>query len=156
VATGCKDGPAGASAHAQAEPVGLGPTTVVRLEGALAHEVLRYCTAVLLCAEKWLWVRGGAGPLLDGVVRDDDQPQSEARATPNTAQRWRDTRAGENGRQYNSQARYGSQWARVKLVPYAGCLAVTGKKKPMLPLASWPCQDDTPSHTFFLSLSGPL
>jgi hypothetical protein len=26
--------------------MGLGPTTVVRLEGALAHEVLRYCTAM--------------------------------------------------------------------------------------------------------------
>jgi len=26
--------------------VGLGPSTVVRLEGALAHEVLRYCTAI--------------------------------------------------------------------------------------------------------------
>jgi hypothetical protein len=26
--------------------MGLGPPTVVRLEGALAHEVLRYCTAI--------------------------------------------------------------------------------------------------------------
>jgi hypothetical protein len=26
--------------------VGLGPSTVVRLEGALTHEVLRYCTAI--------------------------------------------------------------------------------------------------------------
>src|SRR5450759_3178603 len=45
-ATSSKDGAAGASAHAQAEAVGLGPSTVVRLEGALAHEILRYCTAI--------------------------------------------------------------------------------------------------------------
>ena len=36
-----EDGTAGAGAHAQAEAVRLGAATVVRLEGALAHEVLR-------------------------------------------------------------------------------------------------------------------
>src|ERR671927_890231 len=34
------DRPARAGAHPQPEAVGLGPTTVVRLERALAHEVL--------------------------------------------------------------------------------------------------------------------
>src|SRR4051812_11384088 len=34
------DRPAGAGAHPQPEAVRLGPTAVVRLEGALAHEVL--------------------------------------------------------------------------------------------------------------------
>src|SRR5919107_4041501 len=34
------DRPARAGAHAQPEAVGLGPAAVVRLEGALAHEVL--------------------------------------------------------------------------------------------------------------------
>src|SRR5918998_4515486 len=37
-ATAGDDRPAGAGAHAQPEAVGLGPATVVRLEGALAHE----------------------------------------------------------------------------------------------------------------------
>ena len=36
-ATGSKDGATGTGAHAQPEPVGLRPATVVRLEGALAH-----------------------------------------------------------------------------------------------------------------------
>ncbi len=39
--TGSDDGAAGARAHAQAETVRLGAAAVVRLEGALAHEVLR-------------------------------------------------------------------------------------------------------------------
>src|SRR3712207_9390399 len=38
--TGRQDGPAGAGTHPQPETVGLGPAAVVRLERALAHEVL--------------------------------------------------------------------------------------------------------------------
>jgi len=63
--------------------VGLGPTTVVRLEGALAHEVLRYCTAI----------RGSVLRVVRGTRWDEstdstgwtesswgvDRPQSEAR-----------------------------------------------------------------------------
>ena len=64
-----QDGAAGASAHAQAEAMGLGPTTVVRLERALAHEVLRYCTAIRRSARKVLRVQGGTGPLFGGVER---------------------------------------------------------------------------------------
>jgi len=41
VTAGGEDGASGPSAHAQAEAMGLGPATVVRLEGALAHEGLR-------------------------------------------------------------------------------------------------------------------
>jgi hypothetical protein len=40
-AAGGKDGAAGTRAHTKAEAVRLGAATVVRLEGALAHEVLR-------------------------------------------------------------------------------------------------------------------
>jgi len=43
-ATAGKDGAAGAGTHAEPEAVGLGPTTVVRLERALAHEVLPLTT----------------------------------------------------------------------------------------------------------------
>jgi hypothetical protein len=64
-----QDGATGASAHAQAEAMGLGPTTVVRLERALAHEVLRYCTATRRSARKMLRVQGGTGPLFGGVER---------------------------------------------------------------------------------------
>ena len=46
MATSSQDGAAGAGTHAQTEAVGLGPPTVVRLESTLAHEVLRYCTAI--------------------------------------------------------------------------------------------------------------
>ena len=52
MATGSKDGAAGARAHPQAEAMSFGPATVVRLEGALAHEVLRYCTAIRRSALK--------------------------------------------------------------------------------------------------------
>src|ERR671928_1626286 len=38
--TGRQDGAAGAGTHTQPEAVGLGPAAVVRLERALAHEVL--------------------------------------------------------------------------------------------------------------------
>jgi len=56
MATRCQDGAAGAGAHAQAEPMGLGATTVVRLEGALAHEV-----SPLLHSRTWVCAEGGAG-----------------------------------------------------------------------------------------------
>jgi hypothetical protein len=74
-----QDGAAGAGAHAQAEAVGLGPTTVVRLEGALTHKVLRYCTAIRRSALKVVRGQGGTGPLFDEMVREVDRPQSEAR-----------------------------------------------------------------------------
>jgi len=73
--------------------VGLGPSTVVRLEGALAHEVLRYCTAIRgICAE------GGAGYWVGrGLL-------------------YQQTRACENSPPTGLLQRYGSQWATVKLV----------------------------------------
>lgn len=40
-AAACEDRTSGAGRHPQTEAVGLGPPTVVRLEGALAHDVLR-------------------------------------------------------------------------------------------------------------------
>jgi hypothetical protein len=49
---GGQDGAAGAGTHPQAEAMSLGPATVVRLESALAHEVLRYCTAIRRSALK--------------------------------------------------------------------------------------------------------
>ncbi len=62
MATRGQDGATGAGAHAEAEAMGLGPPTVVRLEGALAHEVLRYCTAIRRSALKVVRVQGGTGP----------------------------------------------------------------------------------------------
>lgn len=56
MATSGQDGASGAGAHAQAEAVGLGPTTVVRLEGALAQEALR-----LLHSHTGICAEGGAG-----------------------------------------------------------------------------------------------
>src|SRR6476469_9195335 len=55
--TAGEDRPARAGAHPQPEPVGLGPTTVVRLERALAHEVLP------------LHDIGGAPPPVGGCAR---------------------------------------------------------------------------------------
>ena len=55
-AAGGQDGAAGAGAHAQAEAVRLGAATVVRLEGALAHEIL-----LRLGARISVWLPGGAG-----------------------------------------------------------------------------------------------
>lgn len=64
-AAGRQDGATRTGAHAQAEAVGLGPTTVVRLESTLAHEDLRY------------W--SGPGGLLSAWA--PVRPQSEARAS---------------------------------------------------------------------------
>src|SRR5829696_4547124 len=54
-----EDRPARAGPHPQPEAVGLGPATVVRLERALAHEVLP------------LHDIGGAYPSVDGDARGD-------------------------------------------------------------------------------------
>jgi hypothetical protein len=51
--------------------MGLGAATVVRLEGALAHEVLRYCTAMRRSALKVVRGKNGAGPLFDESERVD-------------------------------------------------------------------------------------
>ena len=73
-----QDGATSAGAHAQAEAMGLRPTTVVGLKGALAHEILRYCTAIRRSA-----LKGGAGTGWDrSALRwmgstGDDRPQSE-------------------------------------------------------------------------------
>jgi hypothetical protein len=56
VATSSQNGAPGAGAHAQAEAVGLGPTAVVRLERALAHEV-----SPLLHSHPWICAEGDAG-----------------------------------------------------------------------------------------------
>jgi hypothetical protein len=113
VATGGKDGTAGAGAHPQAEAMGLGPATVVRLEGALAHEVLRYCTAIrAVCAE------GGAGQRMRQVRCSTSRSESmigrnrRPAATNNSV---RVPRAGENGRQHRPRSRYGSGYGTVKL-----------------------------------------
>ena len=74
-----QDGATGAGTHPQAEAMGLGPATVVRLEGALGHEVLRYCTAMRRSALKVVRGKNGAGPLFDESERVDDRPQSKAR-----------------------------------------------------------------------------
>src|SRR3978361_16792 len=58
--TGRDDRPAGAGAHAQPEAVGLGPATVVRLERALAHEVLPLTTSVR-CVRRRRGTRGVTG-----------------------------------------------------------------------------------------------
>jgi len=82
VATSGQDGTARAGAHAKAEAMGLGPTTVVRLEGALAHEfsvtaqpsggsvlkVVRYTVGRVRCSMR----------ALDPIVRGEDRPQSES------------------------------------------------------------------------------
>src|SRR5215203_1941443 len=57
--TGGDDGPSGARAHTQPEAVRLGPTAVVRLERALAHELLP------------LHDIGGAPPPAGGHARGD-------------------------------------------------------------------------------------
>jgi hypothetical protein len=113
VATGGKDGTAGASAHPQAEAMGLGPAAVVRLEGALAHEVLRYCTAIrAVCAE------GGAGQRMRQVRCSTSRSESmigrnrRPAATNNSV---KVPRAGENGRQHRPRSRYGSGYGTVKL-----------------------------------------
>ncbi len=56
MATSSQDGAAGAGPHAQAEAVGLGPASVVRLERALTHEV-----SPLLHSHAWICAEGGAG-----------------------------------------------------------------------------------------------
>ena len=65
MATRGQDGATGAGTHPQAEAMGLGPATVVRLKGALAHKVLRYCTAIRRSALKVVRVQGGTGLLFD-------------------------------------------------------------------------------------------
>jgi hypothetical protein len=63
--------------------VGLGSSTVVRLEGALTHEVLRYCTAIqgsvlkVVRGTKWDESTHSAGKD-SHCFRDADRPQSEA------------------------------------------------------------------------------
>jgi hypothetical protein len=69
VATSGQYGAARAGAHAQAEAVGLGPTTVVRLERALAHEVLRYCTAI-----RGSVLTSGAGTRWSGAAARRERP----------------------------------------------------------------------------------
>ena len=113
MATGGKNGTAGAGAHPQAEAMGLGPASVVRLEGALAHEVLRYCTAIrAVCAE------GGAGQRMRQVRCSTSRSESmigrnrRPAATNNSVKA---PRAGENGRQHRPRSRYGSGYGTVKL-----------------------------------------
>src|SRR3954447_25370825 len=59
------DRPARAGAHPQPEAVGLGPAAVVRLERALAHEVLP------------LHATGGASPPADGHARGPPRTRHE-------------------------------------------------------------------------------
>src|SRR3712207_2861066 len=68
--TAGEDRPARAGAHTQPEAVGLGPTAVVRLERALAHEVLP------------LHDIDGAPPPVGGRARGDRGGDVPSPATP--------------------------------------------------------------------------
>jgi hypothetical protein len=141
--------------------VGLGPTTVVRLKSALAHEVLRYCTAI----------RGSVLKVVRGT-RWDDSTHSMGQGSPSafetlighnrkpaaTATAW-DTRACEKGPQQASSTvreptlnrlppRYGSRQGTVKLTSFAVALCHRmGRKRPMVVRRGYPCQADTPVST---------
>ena len=82
-ATSGQDRSPGTGTHAQTEAVSLGPTTVVRLEGALTHEVLRYCTAIRGSVLRVVRVQKGRVNRCAGVIRDVDQPGSETAARQN-------------------------------------------------------------------------
>src|SRR3954447_19423671 len=72
--TAGKDRPARAGPHPQPEPVGLRPTAVVRLERALAHEVLP------------LHDIGGAHPPVGGCARG--KQGARLRAIPGDPESW--------------------------------------------------------------------
>jgi len=103
-ATGRQDGATRTGPHAQTEAVGLGPTTVVRLESTLAHEDLRYWSGPggLLSA----WAAGG-------------RPQSETREieTPGTGITVGTSPRGRHGHAKTADRpvpRYASAHRRVK------------------------------------------
>ena len=78
--TGREDGATGAGPHAQAETMGLGPAAVVGLEGALAHEVLRW-VGWSVSSQPPAPRRGGG--------RDRGRLQAEARPSSRTRSRAR-------------------------------------------------------------------
>ena len=97
MATSSQDGAPGAGTHAQAEAMGLGPATVVRLERALAHEV-----SPLLHSHTWICAEGGAGYKIE---------------------RCRHGHAGKAAVNTGLVPRYGSGQGRVKLVSLVGAAA---------------------------------
>ena len=146
MATRGQDGAAGAGTHAQAEAMGLGPTAVVRLEGALAHEVLRYCTAIRRSVLKV--VRGSrwdGSARWTGCFKEMIGRNRRPAATNNAGVV---TRAGENGRQHRSRSRYGSGCRTVKLVP-----SPEPAERPMLACRAWRCQATRRATHIFLTIS---
>lgn len=80
MATSSQDGAPGAGTHAQAEAMGLGPATIVRLERALAHEV-----SPLLHSHAWICAEGGAGYKIKRCRHGDaDNTAAGIRKRPST------------------------------------------------------------------------
>ena len=94
-----EDGATGAGPHAQAEAVGLGPATVVRLESTLAHECLRNWSGPVglstLVVVRWL-----AAAVARRASAAIGNPRGGARREPPPG-----SRACENGRQAASTVR---------------------------------------------------
>ena len=90
-AAGRQDGAARTGPHPQAEAVGLGPATVVRLESTLAHEVLRYWS-------------GPVGPLSAGGRPNGRNRKPAPRPAPGGSDHGV-SRACENGRQACAKVR---------------------------------------------------
>ena len=131
MAASCKDGAPGAGTHAQAEAMGLGPATVVRLERALAHEVLRYCTAM----------RGSVLKVVRGTRSDGAA----------TGMQHGPQEACESGRQHRPPSRYGSRQGTVKLVRVAEAFAKRNQRKPpMVDQRDHPCQATRRPSRIFL------
>jgi len=122
--------------------MGLGPTTVVGLEGALTHEVLRYCTAirgsVLKVVRGTGWdesthSRGKESPAFETLIGHNRKPAATFTA-------WQ-TRACENSPQHRLPPRYGSQQGTVKLTWVVSTLRHrNGRKQPMVVRREYTCQ----------------
>lgn len=102
-AAGRQDGATRTGAHPEAEAVGLGPATVVRLESTLAHEVLRY----------WSGPVGllSAGGRQDGRNRKPAPPPAPGGSSDGVS------RACENGRQACSKVRERQPQGQTSLGP---------------------------------------
>ena len=133
-ATTGEDRPARAGPHPQPEAVGLGPTAVVRLERALAHEVLP------------LHDIGGAHPPVDGCARGSRRARRSAAApvTPEAGRCGRD-RAPETPARGRGAARtvHRLRASITEEAPAAGCRV--GSRPPMVH-PEWPDPGDDAPH----------
>ena len=123
-----QDGATRTGPHPQAEAVGLGPTTVVRLESTLAHEVLRYWS-------------GPVGPLSAGGRRGGRNRKPAPRPAPDRSSHGV-SRACENGRQACSKVREREPQGKPAHQVSSG----RAKPRPIAAPRSSPPRD-TPTHS---------